>query len=283
MSNLIFHANELGENILHRIMRASPCYSNPVETVTELSSLAQEEIARQYGTCMAKIRRTFSGWCGLSDEPSDRFWTEFLDRPNRDGQTPLHIAAAMGRLELVEILIQLGTRAFEILDRENRCPLIFAIRSGRLEMTRLILSHTPPQLLLQPIGTSIYTELSIHVAAKCGQADLIFDLVLLQPSTLNLPASGWWRKKHRLPISYAICQSNVETVIALVQLGATIPRFKLRKIHDIRTTHFLFSIGILPTYRNAPTLPLTEDEILAYRYRAYFELSLTWRLLLTIN
>lgn len=61
-----------------------------------------------------------------------------LSRADKDGVTPLHIAAGQVHLECVKLLVQHGA-PLNSPDRLGRTPLHFAVRSGSLEVIQHLL------------------------------------------------------------------------------------------------------------------------------------------------
>ncbi len=61
-----------------------------------------------------------------------------LNRSDKDGVTPLHIAAGQVHVECAKLLAAHGA-ALNAVDRFGRTPLHFAVRSGNLEIVQFLL------------------------------------------------------------------------------------------------------------------------------------------------
>uniref|UniRef100_A0A7S3Q892 BTB domain-containing protein n=1 Tax=Chaetoceros debilis TaxID=122233 RepID=A0A7S3Q892_9STRA len=64
---------------------------------------------------------------------------------NRFGETPLHIIASRGRLDILKLLLKICTttseKALTIIDRSNRTPLLIAISKGYTEIVMHVLTY----------------------------------------------------------------------------------------------------------------------------------------------
>ena len=63
-----------------------------------------------------------------------------VDRTNKDGQTPLHLAAAHRKTDVVKLLIEAGCDVNKA-DNEGRTPLFIASREGREDVAALLEEH----------------------------------------------------------------------------------------------------------------------------------------------
>ncbi len=73
-----------------------------------------------------------------------------INQPDRNGDTPLHVAAARGKPVIASLLVEHGAR-LETPDRDGRSPLAVALLAGKVQVARLLLksgASMDPQALL---------------------------------------------------------------------------------------------------------------------------------------
>ena len=72
---------------------------------------------------------------------NDKLIKKYLCHHDQDKNTPLHIAATNGRLEIVQLIIQNAVEKNPVNDFGNT-PLHLAATHGHLEASRVILKNT---------------------------------------------------------------------------------------------------------------------------------------------
>lgn len=84
-------------------------------------------------------------------------------------RTPLHLAAGLGRLDMVERILHKHDAILTKMDRWRRTPLHVATEAGHLEIVRLLLNQNAT--VLNQVDKSGFTPL--HTACERGRMDLI--------------------------------------------------------------------------------------------------------------
>ena len=94
----------------------------------------------------------------------------------QNGDSPLHIAAAMGRRKLVKILLESPLLEAELTNQQNETALNIAERKNHQEIATMI-RHPPPVIKNNPdnnenetkaeINVTIDSEESKHFIKKC--------------------------------------------------------------------------------------------------------------------
>jgi ankyrin repeat protein len=102
------------------------------------------------------------------------FLVEYINKPNDQGITPLHVACLAGRSEVVAILLRAGANVFAC-DRDERNAAHYAV-SQRGSETLTILERLESHGLdfNQPDKSNIYP---LHLAARYGNAEALIWLI----------------------------------------------------------------------------------------------------------
>ena len=126
-----------------------------------------------------------------------------------DGVTPLHYAAANGKLEAVHGLLRLGGKASvtKVAGRYGT-PLHWAVLSGHKEVVLVLLDEGCPIYVVDSNGRNI-----LHSAAQCGHVDLIG---LLEERGLDVNGGD---ADGGTPLHYAAANGKLEAVDELLRLG----------------------------------------------------------------
>lgn len=132
-------------------------------------------------------------------------------RVPQDGDTPLHAAAAHGRLEVVKHLLSLPRINVEVDNRRGETPLFAACRFNRLAVVRALLKHGARAALTR------YDDgiCPIHAAASEGHTDVVRCLV--READVPVDLKDRW---HRTPLTFACEARSSAAVELLVELGA---------------------------------------------------------------
>ncbi|RID61294.1 hypothetical protein BRARA_E00455 [Brassica rapa] len=89
--------------------------------------------------------------------------------PNQQGFSPLHIASASGKIEVVRALLSVGQKHVlcRLKNKDGSIPLHCAVQRGRIEVMKELVSSFPESL--KEINASLETPL--HVAVKNNQVE----------------------------------------------------------------------------------------------------------------
>ena len=93
-----------------------------------------------------------------------------LDGIDKNNRTPLSLAAELGNLELVKLLIQKGSKGVNVVDNYKRSPLYFAIKNDSMEMAEIFVGNGANlnQGLEAKYGGSL-----IHTAIQENSEDIV--------------------------------------------------------------------------------------------------------------
>ncbi|XP_019101006.1 PREDICTED: ankyrin repeat-containing protein ITN1-like [Camelina sativa] len=89
--------------------------------------------------------------------------------PNLQGFSPLHIASASGKIEVVRVLLSVGQKRdlCFLKDKDGLIPLHSAAQRGRIEVIKELISSFPESLDEQ----TAFLETPLHVAVKNNQVE----------------------------------------------------------------------------------------------------------------
>ena len=125
------------------------------------------------------------------------------------GWTPLHIAAACGQLESVCTLLRLGGReSMTKVADTGGTPLHQAVGRGHKDVVSLLLNEGCPINVVNSEGGSV-----LHYAALCGQTHMI-EMLAEQGLGVNKGDD-----EGRTPLHYAAINGQLESVRTLLRLG----------------------------------------------------------------
>jgi ankyrin repeat protein len=96
---------------------------------------------------------------------------------DKDGQTPLHIAAAAGRIDIVKLLLEKNPRLVELRGKGDQTPLHIAAAAGRNDIVKLLLASGADRKARA--GTDRTTPL--YEAAVRGHAEVVRTLLAHDP------------------------------------------------------------------------------------------------------
>lgn len=84
-------------------------------------------------------------------------------------RTPLHLAASLGRLDMVTLMLQRQDAILDLMDRWRRTPLHVATEAGNMKIVHLLLKHNSD--VLNQVDKTGFTPL--HKACECGRMEMI--------------------------------------------------------------------------------------------------------------
>ena len=165
-----------------------------------------------------------------------------INAKNKDGQTPLHIAATNGRKEVVELLLEKGADV-NAKDNYEGTPLHWAAYYGHKEVAELLLSkgaainakerkgwtpihyavwkgHKELAELLISSGADIDTKqmedsTPLHIAAMNNNKEMV-ELLIAKGAKSDAKD-----QKGNTPLQYAIAKNQIETSILLYRYECT--------------------------------------------------------------
>uniref|UniRef100_A0A8R1DRS1 ANK_REP_REGION domain-containing protein n=1 Tax=Caenorhabditis japonica TaxID=281687 RepID=A0A8R1DRS1_CAEJA len=125
-------------------------------------------------------------------------------RQNRDGMTALHIAVAARNLDVVKLLIELGS-SIDLVDNEQRTPLHYASEHGYPEIVKYLMSHGARNSTRDHIGATP-SHYASQFSVECLK--IIFDESKITEAKDN---------ENRSCLMWAVCAGNVDVINYLIQ------------------------------------------------------------------
>ncbi len=122
---------------------------NFLKAVKDRNAGEADSILARTGTNVINTKDTSSGDTGLHivTRSRDRGWLSYLlskgaktDQQNREGNTPLSVAAQLGWSEGAELLLRVGA-AVDTANSRGETPLILAVQKRDPAMVRMLLSR----------------------------------------------------------------------------------------------------------------------------------------------
>jgi ankyrin repeat protein len=119
-----------------------------LKAVKERDGSTAENLLARPSTAVLNAKDSSSGEGALHilTRGRDRGWLAFLlgkgaraDIQNKDGDTPLMLAAQLGWIEGVDLLLRSGANV-DLPNRQGETPLMFAVRNVDSDMVRLLIS-----------------------------------------------------------------------------------------------------------------------------------------------
>ena len=128
---------------------------------------------------------------------------------DRFGANPIHIAAYMGRIRIVEYFIE-NTEGLTAQDNSGFTPLCYAIINCYYSIVCMIIKAVPEDHILKPImnGKNV-----IHIAAESGQLEVVSQLCEKVKNPIVPDNMG------NTPIHYAAYIGHLEMLKLLVPYG----------------------------------------------------------------
>ena len=125
-------------------------------------------------------------------------------------ETPLHVAAEAGKLQIARLLLRHGAQP-NARDRNERTPFFFAVEHGREAMARLLLEHGAEVNAEDRLGWTPLSE-----AAGNGHVRLC-RLLIESGADVNPGSDGF-----QMPLVRAANWGHEEVVVLLVESGADV-------------------------------------------------------------
>lgn len=147
---------------------------------------------------------------------------------NNEGQTPLYKACALGRENLVDLLLEFTT--INLFDKDNKDETIFMAMIRSRNMT-LIEKYLPEGNLINICN--YIGETPLHIACKVGDMNVIRYLID-HKAFVNAK-----NKTGETPLFYAVANHNLDAINILLEHGA---------ILDCKSTFGDTIYSLIPTY-----------------------------------
>ena len=206
---------DLEKNVLLYLKKSSKN-----ERVVNLACYINEKIVGNSKKLIKRYRKPFNSRnsgkmfdaCIDGDEGIIQLLAPFMKYPNspdRDGDTPIHIAAGIGNedyLPIVQILAPLAAN-LNAWNKKGRTPIVYAAQKGCLEIIRIL-----APLVDNPNEQGTTGTTPIQMAAAVGAVEVV---KFLAPLTNNINATdsvGW------SAIHYAALDGKIEVIKFLAPL-----------------------------------------------------------------
>ena len=129
----------------------------------------------------------------------------------KGGDTPLHLASALGQERIVTVLLLNGADNPDVVDSNGRTPLHLAVERGHLPTVKAILAADPDMGIRYKVGCRGYSVLDL--AAREGNTDIL--RALLQHGVdVNRRTDGY------TSLHIAALNNNVGAIDVLIEAGA---------------------------------------------------------------
>lgn len=192
-------------------------------------------------------------------------YPHLIDTPNprEQYQTPIHIAAEKGHVEIIEKLVELGSQAIDTPDYDGWTPLYVAARYGYVSVIETLV-----RLGSQAIDIpNKYGMTPMFKAVMRGHVSVIETLVRLGSKAINIPNNDSWTLIYAA--TYYARYSNTDSLKTLKLLGADCSNTPIGGISDEMVELLKAKVD--------------EGKSLSIRCNVYFQRSFSARLLFEVE
>ena len=148
-----------------------------------------------------------------------------VDARSTAEQTPLHVAARIGRDTMAAILTEHGAR-IDAVDEDGLTPLMHASAAGKPSLVAFLLSHNA-----NAHHTAADGQTALHKAAATGRKEIVADLLAHGADPLSVDAEG------NASLHVALLNEQVEAARALIAGGAI-------ALHKVDTTEDRYATAL---------------------------------------
>lgn len=141
---------------------------------------------------------------------------EFVEKRDKDGLSPLDVAATRGHIEIVKELLKSPKDLCSMKGPGNRIPLHYASQNGKLEVMKELL-HTRPESIKE---TTTQKETALHLALDNDQLDAIRELVEHLISENMDEVINWKDKEGNTALHLAVTSKNYQVANFLLHQHA---------------------------------------------------------------
>src|SRR6185295_318237 len=133
-----------------------------------------------------------------------------VDARDREGRTPLMVAAAFNSISVAKLLLARGANPLARDTQNGNMPLDFAAAAGQVEVATLLLAHGARAQAQAPRNG----ETPLHYAALYGRRKMI-ELLVANDADINAQDNSGVR-----PLQYARRHRQWQAVESMLALGA---------------------------------------------------------------
>ncbi|WP_419420461.1 ankyrin repeat domain-containing protein [Legionella sp. D16C41] len=133
---------------------------------------------------------------------------DLINIPDHDGNTPLHIAAACGHSDMVQLLLANGVDT-NVVNNEGITPLHVAAYKGHINIVQMLLNTGTDLNVANQTG-----DTPLHLAAAEGHEEIV-KMLLAKDIDVNVS-----NKKNATPLLWAVKNGHVNIVQMLLNKGA---------------------------------------------------------------
>jgi ankyrin repeat protein len=259
------------------------CYSDKIT-----DHVAKFNLLRENGLSLDHLDSPFYTWPPLYHAASNNYkdmvillvnlGSKSINEIGLYGRTVMHFLAELGHSEMIELLVQLGCQSLDVLDSTGISPLYEAIKHENIHTAITILRLGSCVLRNKNIYTPVFSD-------KCTNSEYLTELLVRQGANLDWvdPNTKKTELHHAVHFSHplvviTICMFRPSLLDKLDEKGCTPGMMKRwwNMDSEMECYKMIKALG----YSVRKDVELDEDYVVETRYKVYFSLSLSYRLLL---
>lgn len=162
--------------------------------------------------CEKPARPTVSLYRAVSSSDLDQvrrhlYWETDINRPDSDGDHPLHVAARLGTLNIARELLKHGAEP-AALNRSEQTPIEVALANGRTQVARMLVQN----------GVPLDRQAMLAKLVRDGLSDRdVFEFLIVQGADVNQPDA-----RGETLLTSAIARGHLQAVTRLIGYGANV-------------------------------------------------------------